>query len=224
MRLPPLPDIALELLQEQSDGEAREHAFLHIRRQLLRARFPDGTTSEPFWYDSVDRSRLDAVVIAAHYRDEHNQRRVFLRSALRPALLVRQAGEQPMAEKTTLGGLWELPAGLVEADERSPDGLRACAARELHEEVGLQVDPEALHDLGPPVFPAPGMIGERQFFFHIEVDPLHRVTPPEDGSVLERGAVIVALPVLEAIQQARAGEIEDAKTELGLRRLAELQW
>jgi len=224
MRLPPLPNIALELLQERHKAAEDEHAFLHLRRQLLRAHFPDGTTSEPFWYDSVDRSRLDAVVIAAHYRDEHNQRSVFLRSALRPSLLARQTGPMPMPEKATLGGLWELPAGLVEAQERSPQGLRSCAARELYEEVGLQIDPSDLRELGPPVFPAPGIIGERQFFFHVEVDPARRVTPPEDGSVLERGARLAALPVLEAIQRARSGEIEDAKTELGLRRLAELQW
>jgi len=226
MRLPPLPEIALERVQQQSDGDAHAHAhaFLHIRRMLLRAHFPDGTTSEPFWYDCVDRSRLDAVVIAAHYRDEHNQRRVFLRSALRPPLLVRQDGPMPMPEKPMLGGLWELPAGLVEVHERSPEGLRNCAARELYEEVGLHVDPNALRTLGPPVFPAPGMIGERQFFFHIEVDPTRRVTPPEDGSVLERGAILAALSVQEAIARTRSGEIEDAKTELGLRRLAELQW
>jgi ADP-ribose pyrophosphatase len=223
MRLPPLPKIALELLQQSLDAAAGEHAFLHIRRQLFRAHFPDGTQSQPFWYDSVDRSRLDAVVIAAHYRGEHDQRMVFLRSALRPPI-VRGPAEPALPDTSTLAGLWELPAGLVELDEQSPQGLRRCAARELYEEVGLTVDPNDLRELGRPVFPAPGMIGERQFFFHIEVDPARRVTPPEDGSVLERGAVIATLPVLEAIAQSRSGEIEDSKTELGLRRLAELEW
>jgi ADP-ribose pyrophosphatase len=224
MRLPPLPKIALELLQESLEAAAGEHAFLHLRRQLFRAHFPDGTTSEPFWYDSVDRTRLDAVVIAAHYRDDHNHRMVFLRSALRPPIVLRPADLARLPDENPLATLWELPAGLVEVEERSPEGLRSCAARELYEEVGLRIDPNRLHELGQPVFPAPGMIGERQFFFHVEVDPARRVTPPEDGSVLERGAIIAVLPLLEAIARSRSGEIADAKTELALRRLAELEW
>jgi ADP-ribose pyrophosphatase len=66
------------------------------------------------------------------------------------------------------------------------------------------------------------MVGERHFYFHVEVDPARRVTPPEDGSPLERGAVIAAVPLDEAIELTRRGEIEDAKTEVALRRLAEL--
>jgi ADP-ribose pyrophosphatase len=128
----------------------------------------------------------------------------------------------PVPEKTTLGALWELPAGLVEVDERSPAGLRRCAARELLEEVGAVVPWEAILPLGPSSFPAPGIIGERHFFFHVEVDPALLVIPTEDGSPLERGARVVMLPVDEALDLVRSGAIEDEKTEVLLRRLAEL--
>jgi ADP-ribose pyrophosphatase len=66
------------------------------------------------------------------------------------------------------------------------------------------------------------MIAERHFYFHVEVDPRRQVTPPEDGSPLEQRAVIAAIPLDAAIELTRRGEIEDAKTEVALRRLAEL--
>ena len=81
---------------------------------------------------------------------------------------------------------------------------------------------QALAELGPSTFPAPGMVGERHFYFHVEVDPACISVPTEDGSALERGAVVAAIPVDAAIDLCRRGEIEDAKTEVALRRLAEL--
>ena len=128
----------------------------------------------------------------------------------------------PIPERPTLGGLWEVPAGLVEEDERSPAGLRACAVRELYEETGATVAPEAMLALGPSTFPCPGVIGERHFFFHAEIDPAGLVPPVEDGSVLERQAALVVVTLEDALALVRAGEIEDAKTEIALRRLAEI--
>ena len=145
-----------------------------------------------------------------------------LRSALRPPLTLRSKETSPVAERDTLGNLWELPAGLVEADERSPEGLRRCAARELLEEVGVDVSPDAMAPLGPSAFPAPGVIGERHFFFHVEIDPARIRVPTEDGSPLEREARVVAIPLDEAIALTRTGDLEDEKTELALRRLAEI--
>ncbi|MCC6555289.1 MAG: NUDIX hydrolase [Polyangiaceae bacterium] len=220
MPLPPLPKLALRLVEVIPSRD--EPGFLNLRRQVLRVEFEDGSLSEPFIYDCVDRTRLDAVVIAPHYLDAAGRRHVFLRSALRPPVALRPLEVRPFPEAPTLGGLWELPAGLVELDEQSPEGLRRSAARELLEEVGIEVDPTALTPLGPSTFPAPGMIGERHFYFHVEVDPARRVTPSEDGSPLEMGAAIVELPLDVAIDLTRRGQIEDAKTELALRRLAEL--
>ena len=74
---------------------------------------------------------------------------------------------------------------------------------------------------GEWTFPSPGIIGERHIFFAVEVDPATRGVPTEDGSALERAAAILALPLEEALAHCRSGAIRDAKTELGLRRLAE---
>jgi ADP-ribose pyrophosphatase len=219
MPLPPLPDHELQLLSERVLGE---DGFLRLRRQRLRVKLACGSVTDAFEYDVADRERLDAVVIAAHFKAESGARFVYLRSSLRPPVTNRPMDIRPMPEKPTLGALWELPAGLVEADERSLDGLLRCAARELHEELGFELDPRAIKPLGPSSFPAPGMCAERHFFFHVEVEPARRVAPTEDGSPLERDAAIVAIALDEALALARAGDIEDEKTELGLRRLAEL--
>jgi ADP-ribose pyrophosphatase len=220
MALPPLPGHKLQIVEEVAPPPA-ERGFLYVRKLSMVARFDDGEESEPFSYDCADRTRMDAVVVVAHYR-RCAGRVVVLRSALRPPVAVRPREVWPVPEKESLGELWELPAGLVEEDERSPEGLASCAARELFEETGFEVAPSKLLPLGPSTFPSPGMIGERHFFFHVEVDPASRRPPPEDGSVLERRAKIVDVPLEEALAACRRGEVEDAKTELGLRRLAEL--
>lgn len=220
MQLPALPKHTIAVVEERSPQGPR--GFLRLRRALLRVRFEDGTESGPFEYDTVDRDRLDAVVIAAHYRGADGRRFVYLRSALRPPVALRSPEVWPVPEKDTLGALWELPAGLVEVDERSPEGLRRGAARELLEELGAEVAAAALLPLGPSTFPAPGMVGERHFYFHVEVDPRAVATPTEDGSALERHAVVAAVPLDEAIALCRSGVIEDEKTEIALRRLAEI--
>lgn len=221
MPLPPLPGHRLTIVSETSPPPD-QRGFVHVRHLTLTARFADGTVSKPFSYDAVDRSRMDAVVIVPHYRAEDGSRMVVLRSALRPPAFARPPEVWPVPEGEWLGEMWEVPAGLVEEDERSPEGLRACAARELYEETGCEAAVETVQTLGPATFPTPGLIGERHFFFHAEIDPHRRVPPPEDGSTLERMATVVDVKLTDALDACRAGLVEDAKTELALRRLREL--
>jgi ADP-ribose pyrophosphatase len=194
--------------------------FLHIVRKRFVARYPDGSESVPFVYDAIDRRALDAVVIAAHH-DAHGERMVFLRSAVRPPVALRDPALYPELAPNENGALWELPAGLVEADERGQAGVRRCASRELSEELGFTVPVDALTELGPSTYPAPGMIGERHFYFEVEVDPEAQGEPELDGSPLERFGVVVAVALTTALEMCRNGEIEDAKTEIALRRLHE---
>lgn len=219
MPLPPFPGVTLAEVEDLTP--AGTEGFLTLRRRRLRAEYPDGTVSESFVYDNVDRQALDAVVVVAHCREAGAQL-VFLRSAVRPPLLMRAPEQRPIAERETLGQLWEVVAGLVEPDETSPEGLVRCARRELEEELGFTVAVEDIRPLGPSTFPCPGVIGERHHFFHVEVRAHDRRAPTEDGSVLERRAAVVAIPMAEAMALVRDGFIEDAKTELVLRRLGEL--
>jgi ADP-ribose pyrophosphatase len=215
---PEFPSIRLELLEDQSP--AAPPGFLRLVRRRLRAHYPDGSVSAPFVYDEVDRRSIDAVVIAAHYVSEEGERRVFLRSALRPPVYFRSA-PAPADVPDHGGGLWELPAGLIEPDEQIADGPVSAAARELFEEVGISVPKASLQALGPSTFPAPGVIAERHFFFEVAVDPRQRAEPPLDGSALEKDGIILDVSVAAALAMCARGDIEDGKTELALRRLAE---
>jgi ADP-ribose pyrophosphatase len=184
-----------------------------VSRFDLVLTYPDGTESEPFEYDVATRKSLDAAVIAAHFVDE-GVRHVYLRSAVRPPCALVGLPPEHVGG-LHLGGFWELPAGLIDPGEE-PAG---AAARELGEELGFAAEAGALRELGPWTVPVPGMIGERNFFYRVEVDPSTRTTPTEDGSPLERMAVIVAVPVSVALEHCRTGAIRDAKTELALHRL-----
>lgn len=210
--LPAPPAIQIAIVGDRT-GEARATGgFLNLRRLDLVAEYPDGSRSLPFAYDVGVRAALDAVVIAAHFTDRNTGLcHVYLRSAIRPPCALRPV--PPMHD----GALWELPAGLVEPDETAA----VCAARELGEELGFAAAPDALKLLGEWTFPSPGMIGERHIFFSIEVDPLSRTVPTEDGSALERAAAIITVTLGDGIAHCRTGAIRDAKTELALRRLAE---
>ena len=210
--LPAPPSIRIVIARDRTAESRATGGFLDVRRLDLVAHYPDGLESDPFAYDVATREALDAVVIAAHFV-AGGVRHVFLRSALRPPCALRTVA--PPHD----GALWELPAGLVETDEDPA----ATATRELAEELGFVAAIGDVQPLGEWTFPAPGIIGERHVFYAVEVDPQRRTTPTEDGSALERAGAVIALPVRDAIDHCRRGAIRDAKTELGLRRLAEQQ-
>jgi ADP-ribose pyrophosphatase len=213
------PDIRLEIVEDLGSSEA---GFLRIVRRRLRAHYPDGTSSTPFVYDEVDRTAIDAVILCVHFLDASGVRHVYLRSAVRPPVAFRDRARSPRPSADPPGGfLWELPAGLVETGEQSEAGLRRAARREIHEELGFDVTLESLRELGASVFPVPGFISERHFYFEVEVEPATRVEPSLDGSALEHMGAVVALPVADALERCRSGEFQDGKTELCLRRLVE---
>lgn len=212
-----MPDIELHVVEDRSP--TAPEGFLTLQRRALVARYPDGATSREFLYDSVGRRALDAVVLCAHYARD-GVRFVYLRSALRPPVTFRDPRQSPVAEGAR--GLWELPAGLIEEGERTPQGVLECGRRELAEELGFRVEARALRALGPSAFPCPGVIGERHFFLEVEVNPSTRERPALDGSALEEHGLVVSVALDEALDLCRAGTLEDAKTELGLRRLREV--
>jgi ADP-ribose pyrophosphatase len=206
--LPELPKVALDVVADRSD---EREGFLTLKRYELVVT-DDGTRSRPFRYDMVERRALDAAIMVAHHLDDSGKPCVYLRSSVRPPVAMR-----PGAPKTA-GVLWEVPAGLIEPGE-APN---AAAARELEEELGFTVSPDDMQPLGPNAFPAPAFIGEIHFFFHVRVDPTKRKEAGGDGSPLEDAAHIVSVPLERALAACGAGEVADAKSELALRRLAEI--
>lgn len=207
-RLPEPPKVELEIASEERVGEG---GFLRIRRLSLVAK-RGATRSSPFAYDTLDRKALDASVMVAHHRDASGRVYVWLRTCVRPPLALRPT---PPNDTATC---WEVPAGLIEPGETPA----VAAARETNEELGFRVAENDMLPLGPWMAPAPAFIGELHHFFHVEVDPSTRVDPGGDGSPLESDGLIEAVPLDEALDACRRGEVRDAKTELALRRLAEV--
>jgi ADP-ribose pyrophosphatase len=98
----------------------------------------------------------------------------------------------------------ELPAGRIEAGE-SPE---TCAARELEEELGVVA--ERLEPLSE-FYTTPGFCSERLWVFVAtglrETERRH-----EEDEIIE----VVRLPFARALALAASGEIDDAKTIIGL--------
>ena len=113
-------------------------------------------------------------------------------------LLVRQL--RPAVDQVLL----ELPAGILDPGE---DPI-TCARRELEEETGYTAD-----RLEPLVrfYPSPGFCTE---LLHVFVaDGLRECTgQPDEDEELE----VVRMPLAEAMELLRRGEITDSKTVVGL--------
>ena len=159
---------------------------------------------------------MDAVAIVLFTTDG----RICLRSALRPPLAFRSTYALPIADPCG-PVLWEVPAGLVEPQERGEGGLKRCCARETLEEVGIALAPEAFERLGPAACLSPGVLAEKLHFFVARVDPSSAGTPTEDGSPVEERAEVRFVPIAEALRACRDGRVGDLKTETAIRRLDE---
>ena len=222
-KLGPPPRIRIEVVSEQRDPGATP--FLHVRRRLLRNHYPDGTASREYGYDMVERAAIDAVGIVL-WEDTADGTAICLRSGLRPPLAFRHRYALPIPDPEPLATIWEIPAGLVEPEERGAEGLRACAARETLEEVGIVIDPEAFGALGPSAALSPGVIGEKIHFLEAKVTPEIRAAAPGiggDGSAVEEGGELRWVLLDEALAACLDGRIADLKTEIAIRRLVERQ-
>lgn len=206
------PEVEVEVVEDRTDGARCDIGFLRLRRLTLRNHYADGSRSDTYAYDLVERTALDAVAIVLVVRGR-DELRVCLRSALRPPLAFREDGASSVQ--------WEVPAGLIEPAETGPEGVRACAAREALEEVGAKLAVDAFETLGPPVSLSPGVMAEKLHFAVAEMDPDARVAPTEDGTPVEEHAEVRFVPLSEALAACREGLIGDIKTELALRRLEE---
>lgn len=212
---PDCPTLRLEVLADESP--AQPPGFLQLRRLRLRSHHPDGTSSEPYTYDYVERRATDAVVVLLHDADGN----VCLRSCVRAPIAFRHRLKVPL-EAPASPVIWELPAGLVEPGEVGWDGLRQAAVREALEETGFVLEPDALEKLGAPIFANPGTLADRLYYFVAMVDRAAQGVPTEDGSPLEEKAAVVWVTRAQAQQMADEGRFGDTKTELGVRRYLSL--
>ncbi|MCB9714487.1 MAG: NUDIX domain-containing protein [Myxococcales bacterium] len=203
--------------------EGIEGGFMAVRRLHLRNLRDDGSRSERYVCDFVVRPKgVDAVVVAVYHRHAEGVR-VLLRDGLRPALAKGRAPEHlPIPDRRLYLCLTEVVAGIIEHDDRGEEGVRRRAALEVEEEAGYVVEPSAVELLGAGSFPSPGSMPERFWLTAVEVaDPSSQQPPQGDGSPMEEGATTRWMALDDAIAACVTGEIEDAKSELVLRRLRE---
>jgi ADP-ribose pyrophosphatase len=205
------------------DGDERvgEGGFLAIRRLRLRNRRADGSASLPYVSDAIARPYgQDAVIVAVYARDARGAVSVLLRDGLRPTIgMCRDAGRAPLPEPAPSIWLTELVAGIIEEGDRGEAGLRERAAAEVLEEGGFAVRAEDVELLGAGMLPSPGCMTEKFYFTAVRVEPAAQLALAGDGSPMEEGARTQWLGLDDAIAACVRGELTDAKTELGLRRL-----
>ncbi len=213
---------AIELVEDRTSSSRCDEGFLHVRRYRARNRRADGSASREYPIDVIERPALDAVAVVLWARGPGGPE-VLLRRGLRPAAYFRK-DQRPAFEEPVYLLFEELVAGVLEPGERGLAGLQQRAAAEVAEEAGLSVDPAAVTSLGAGFFMLPGTASEKIHLVAAEVARGDRrgtwEAPHEgDGSPLEEGAELRWWPLAEAIAACERGQLEDAKTEIGLRRL-----
>jgi len=98
----------------------------------------------------------------------------------------------------------ELPAGRLDPGERAPE----TAARELEEEVGLVA---GRMELLSEFHTTPGFCAERLWVF-LATDLRETARRHEEDEIIE----VVRMPFARALGMVASGEIDDAKTIIGL--------
>lgn len=221
----PVPS-SVELVQDLSEIAAPVSGFLRRHRHRVKTVMSDGHRTDTYVVDYADRERhrRDAVAVAVYSRGKNPARtRVLLRRQVRYAAFLVTG--QPVTV--------ELVAGLIE----SPESPAECTVRELWEEAGATISVDVVKSLGPPFFPIPGLSTERIVPTMVELaaDVLESLASnhaPGDGSPFEEGAenFVVSLEEAFAMMADPIGDprdvsfINDAKTELILRRLEHTLW
>ncbi|HSN15158.1 MAG TPA: NUDIX hydrolase [Anaeromyxobacteraceae bacterium] len=220
-----MPSVAdIEIVEDFTKRARCDEGFLRLKRLRARNRRADGSFSPEYRIDVIDRPTLDAVAVCLWARTPRGVE-ILTRRGLRPAAYLRRGRPSVLPEPEYLL-VEELVAGVLEPGERGLDALRRRGAAEVHEEAGIEIPPERLEPLGAPFFVVPGIASEKIHLLAAEVArgdaPGPYDAPQEgDGSPLEEGAILEWRELDAAIEACVRGEIEDAKTEVALRRLRE---
>lgn len=207
----------IEVVEDVTARSRCDEGFLHIKRLVCRNLRSDGSTSRDYRVDVVDRPIPDAVAVLI-WRHGAQGIEVLTRRTLRPAAHFRAGMALPVPDPRPYLLLEELVAGVLEPQDRGEAGVRHRAAAETLEEAGYRVAPEDVTLLGGSFFLAPGILSEKIHPTAVDVTGRPQESAEGDGSPLEEGATLHWWPIAALLRACRAGEVEDAKTELSVAR------
>jgi ADP-ribose pyrophosphatase len=212
----------IEVTGDRTAQSRCDEGFLKVKRLRLVNHYEDGSRSREYPCDIVSRPGIDAVAVVLWHREERKVL-VHLRRATRAPIYLRRDKRAQLVhpDDRTYDAIEELVAGVLEPGDAGPDGLVRRGAIEAREEAGFDLPLEKVQLLGGPFFPSPGVADEKVFLAQAEVKPGTAGAIHGDGSVMEEEAEIVVRELKDAIVACRSGEIPDAKTEIGLLRLAD---
>jgi len=215
------PDLLKDIEVVREEADEPETPFVRLRRLRLRHCYNDDLYSQPYTFDVIEGPFADAVAIVLYHIDKEGVVWVGLRRGVRPSIYLRK--DNPA--KAFLDALprltyLELVAGGIEYGDLDSIGINGRAALEVREEAGYEVKAEELVSLGGGTFSSPGFGMEKIHYRAVKVDPSEGIEPQGDGHPLEEVGDFQFHELSQAISWCRSGNIEDAKTEIGLCRLA----
>jgi ADP-ribose pyrophosphatase len=209
---------AIEVIEDLTARSRCDEGFLQVRRLRCQNRRADGSLSEEYRVDVIDRPRLDAVAVLI-YRWQEGELEVLTRQNLRPAAFFRKDKVPAVPDPGSHLFVEEIVAGLLEPADQGEEGIRRRAAAEALEEGGVQVRPSEVKLLGGPFFVAPGILSEKIHLASVDATGRPQQPPRGDGSPLEEGGATHWWSAEELLRACVRGEIQDAKTEIGVARL-----
>lgn len=100
--------------------------------------------------------------------------------------------------------IWEVPAGTLEPDELPEEAVH----RELQEEAGYDAAKIQLLQI---TYPSPGVSNEIEYLY-LATGLTPSALEKDDDELIE----VIPMPLSEALEKIKSGEIRDAKTIIGL--------
>lgn len=212
----------ISIIEDITSKSRCDKGFVRLRRLKVRHRYADGSESALYPCDIVELPSIDAVVAVIFWVDQDRRIQIGLRTNIRPAVYFRK--DHPV--KTRRNGklylyLLELVAGGVECRDLDEGGLRQRVLQEVYEEAGFRCSYEQVIPLGGGTFSSPGISAEKLFFFALQIDPKEQEPPPGVGHPMVETSEVRFVELSDALAMCHKGEIEDTKTEVGIRRLAD---
>ncbi len=203
--------VGVEVAGEVSPTEG---GFLTLVRLKYRNRYDDGSCSRPYLYEYIHRRGFDAVAIAL-YHEVGGHPHMAYRPGIRVPVYFRKDLPLTIRDEHSYDLIPEAVAGSMEPSDHGMEGELERVVKEVWEEAGFHISPEAVEPLGGGFFPSHGQSSEKIHLCAVRVDPDWAEEPQGDGSVNESDAPPIRFrPLRDILLDCAKGVIEDPKVEI----------